>query len=100
MKRERTIKPALSRMVVTLLLSKLVALRRRMTSSMRGCVHCPVCRWGVRGVCVTSLRSGSGEDVPAAVREVEVAVDVVASAVDDMLFFDVCCMCLVVSISV
>lgn len=61
---------------------------------MRGCVHCPVCRWGVRGVCVASLRSGSGEDVPAAVREVEVAVDVVASAVDDMLFFDVCCMCL------
>lgn len=34
---------------------------------------------------MASLRSGSGEHVPAAVREVELAVDVVASAVDDML---------------
>lgn len=33
-----------------LLLSKLVALRLRMTSSMRGCSHCPVCCLGVAGL--------------------------------------------------
>lgn len=84
------IRTELIRMLVTLLLSKLVAFRRRMTSSILGCVHCPFCRAGVEGCWVVSflgvLRMGSAlaiaEGLPVEVCDTD--CEVVANAVDDM----------------
>ena len=85
MNSDRIIKPELTRIVWTLLLSKFVAFRRRMTSSIRGCVHSPRFGCGVEGAPSplrgVVLRMGSA--LPMIDRLVDVC-DVVASAVDDI----------------
>lgn len=92
---------ALTVMAFMLLESKLVALRRRMTSLMRGCSHRPV----PFGVCTVSCFCGvlfadDLEGVRLSVgrfaEEFEVVVVngdelVLVSAVEDMLAFVLCC---------
>lgn len=102
-KREVIRNAELIRMLCILLLSKLVALRLRMTSSMRGCTHCPVCCFGVAGVDFCSSFFGvkfsvgrleiafvSGDELFCPDVVCEMLCDIGASAVEDIVLVACC----------